>query len=75
MDLGTIKHHVETGVITNTREFEHAVKLMLANAIIYNEEGHFVHVAAMEMRKDAMQAINVRVAATLRLLNGFPRSC
>jgi hypothetical protein len=58
MDLGTIKKNIETGVLTGTREFEHAVMLMYANALVYNKDDSFIYEAAEEMRKDSVQRID-----------------
>lgn len=44
MDLGTIKKNVDAGIISSTRDFEHAVMLMFANALMYNKAGDFVYV-------------------------------
>lgn len=55
MDLTTIKKDLESGVLSTTRDFEHAVMLMFANALIYNPEGTFINEAALEMRKDSKQ--------------------
>jgi len=60
-------------VITNTREFEHAVMLMLTNAIVYNDEDHFVCIAARGMRKDAQRAIAVRPIAMAGVCRGGVR--
>lgn len=42
MDLNTIKQQIDNGEITTTRGFEHAVMLMVNNAIMYNDKAHFV---------------------------------
>ena len=46
MDLGLIKKHVDAGILTSTRDFEHAVMLMFANALMFNKAGDFVFVHA-----------------------------
>jgi hypothetical protein len=57
MDLGTIKHRIETGEISTTLDFERCIQLMLTNAVMYNASDHFVHIAAQKMRDDALRAI------------------
>ncbi|EDQ89692.1 uncharacterized protein MONBRDRAFT_25289 [Monosiga brevicollis MX1] len=57
MDLGTIKHRVESGAIKTTRDFERAMNLMFTNACVYNDPDHFVHIAALEMAQDARNAV------------------
>jgi bromodomain-containing protein 8 len=46
MDLQTIKIKIDSGEIETTRDFEHAVMLMVNNAVMYNDKEHFVYVVA-----------------------------
>jgi bromodomain-containing protein 8 len=39
MDLRTIKQNIRQGLITNTTEYERAIFLMFANAVMYNLPG------------------------------------
>jgi hypothetical protein len=49
MDLGSIKKNIESGVYTSTRDVEHAVMLMFANALMYNNSTHFVLVTCFRV--------------------------
>ena len=55
MNLVQIKASVSSGAISSTRDFEHAVMLMFANALMYNNANTFVHEATLEMRAFAQQ--------------------
>lgn len=53
MDLQTIKNKIDNGEIETTRDFEHAVMLMVNNAIMYNDKEHFVYVSGAQNATDA----------------------
>jgi hypothetical protein len=55
MDLGTIKKNIESGILLTTRDFEHAVMQMYANALMYNTEGTIIHDYTIDMRRDSKQ--------------------
>lgn len=50
MDLKTIRNRIKDGTITTIDEFERDIRLMFANATVYNARGSQVWEMAKEMR-------------------------
>lgn len=57
MDLNKIKKNVETGVISSTRDFEHQLHQVYANAMMYNSETDYFFNCARDMRKESIQIL------------------
>lgn len=57
IDLTQIKKKLENGAIRTTSEFQRDMMLMFQNAIMYNNAKHEVHLMALEMQKEVLEAI------------------
>ena len=60
--MGTGQHSADPNlrggqVYTSSRDIEHALLLMLGNALLYNSPTHFVHQAASKMCRDGLVAL------------------
>ena len=49
MDLRTIKAHLKSGTISTMAEYERAIYLMFANAMMYNKPGSFPYEGAYQV--------------------------
>ncbi len=61
MDLSTIKKNIENYTIKTTKEFQRDIMLMFINAIMYNSANHDVHKIAIEMYKEVIHNIEVKL--------------
>jgi len=59
MDLTTIRKNIDIGVTRSTAEFQRDIMLVFTNAIMYNSDGHDVHLRARHMYQDVMMQIEV----------------
>ncbi|KAF9510824.1 hypothetical protein BS47DRAFT_1347433 [Hydnum rufescens UP504] len=58
MDLRTIKQNIRQGLITNTTEYERAIFLMFANAVMYNLPGSETYDMAKGMISETEKLIS-----------------
>lgn len=57
MDLKKIRNRIKDGTISTIEEFERDIRLMFANACIFNGRGSQVYDMAREMQKDSEKHI------------------
>jgi bromodomain-containing protein 8 len=66
MDLNSMKRNIDTGTIKSTKEFQRDIMLMFTNAIMYNSSNHDVHKISVEMYKEVLQNIEVRLFINIK---------
>ena len=59
--LADIRRDLDAGALHSTEEVRHALQLMFANAIMYNNADHDVHLCALSIYDDLMRQLEVRI--------------
>lgn len=68
MDLHTIKRKIDNRQITTVVEFQRDVLLMLNNAKMFNQVNSQVYNMAVEVEKDTLDHLKVRVGCKIEEL-------